>query len=220
VNGVRASAERGEGLDALRSILTRKPAAPPGERCDYCAAPVGDGHGHLVDLTARRILCACRPCYLVFEPQGAAQGRYKPIPQRYAEIEDFVLDAAQWDALAIPIGLVFLFRNSLEGKMGAFYPGPAGATESQLPLDGWTAIVAAYPILETVADDVEAVLIDRRNPGARCFIVPIDAAYELVGTMRSTWRGFDGGAETRARIDAFFETIVDRSQGRVTARRS
>ena len=29
--------------------------------------------------------------------------------------------------------------------------------------------------------------------GAECFIVPIDACYELVGHLRRLWRGFDGG---------------------------
>jgi len=45
-------------------------------------------------------------------------------------------------------------------------------------------------------------------------IVPIDAAYELVGVMRANWRGFDGGAEVRERIEAFFAKIEERCEGR------
>ena len=37
---------------------------PPGERCDYCSAPMGPEHGHLIDIQGRRIMCSCRPCYL------------------------------------------------------------------------------------------------------------------------------------------------------------
>ncbi len=31
-----------------------------------------------------------------------------------------------------------------------------------------------------------------------CYIVPIDACYELVGHLRLLWRGFDGGSEANA----------------------
>ena len=201
-----AGPQTNESFAALQNLL-RKPKVQPGERCDYCASGIPSQHGHLVDIKARRILCACRPCYLVFEPQGAAQGRYRPIPTRYVEIDAFAMNASAWDALGIPIGLAFFFYNSIEEKMTAFYPGPAGATESLLALDGWSAIGGDHPVLATLEPDVEAVLIDRRAEPARCFIVPIDAAYELVGLIRTTWRGFDGGEETHANIDAFFARI-------------
>ena len=205
-NDSAANGASNESFATLQSLL-RKPKVQPGERCDYCAVDIPQEHRHLVDIKARRILCACRACYLVFEPQGAAQGRYKPIPMRYVEIDTFAIDDSQWDALGIPIGLAFFFHNSLEQKVTAFYPGPAGATESLLALDGWATIAGSNPALDTLEPDVEAVLIDRRNEPARCFIVPIDAAYELVGLIRTTWRGFDGGAETHANIDAFFARI-------------
>jgi Family of unknown function (DUF5947) len=206
---------------ALQELLKRKPAPAPGERCDYCAAPVGPEHSHLIDLQGRRIMCACRPCYIVFEPEGAAQGRYKAVPTRFAEIEGFALDAASWDDLGIPIGLAFFFYNSVDKKMTAFYPGPAGATESLLSLEGWDAIRSQHPQFDTLLADVEAVLIDRRGDRQRCFIVPIDAAYELVGMLRMNWRGFDGGDEARAKIDGFFDRIGEqsRNRGRVTSRR-
>jgi len=132
-------------------------------------------------------------------------------------VPEFALGDAQWETLQIPIGLAFLFFNSLEKKMVAFYPGPAGATESLLALDAWDEIVREYPPFATLEPDVEAILIQRGREGTRCFIVPIDAAYELVGLIRTSWRGFDGGPEARARIEAFFEKTRRRSQGRVTA---
>lgn len=206
-------------MNALERMLQKRP--PPGERCDFCAEPLAPEHSHLIELAARRIVCSCRPCYIVFEPEGAAQGRYRPIPGHYAEVADFALPDELWDSLAIPIGLAFFFYNSLEKKMVAFYPSPAGATESLLPLDKWDEIAAAYPQLAAVAPDVEAILIRRtRGEASSCYVVPIDAAYELVGIIRSTWKGFDGGEEAHRRIDEYFERLAARSRGRVTARTS
>jgi hypothetical protein len=201
---------------ALQDVLRRKPVRAAGERCDYCAVPVGGVHGHVVDLESRRILCACRPCYIVFEPKGAAQGRFRPVPTRYLAVE-LSVDSSEWDALAIPIGLAFLFYNSVEERLTAFYPGAAGATESLLPLEGWQTIAGRNPTLGTLAPDVEAVLIDARSLPPRCFIVPIDSAYELVGRIRTLWRGFDGGADAQEAIERYFAGVIDRSLGRVTA---
>ena len=80
--------------------------------------------------------------------------------------------------------------------MAAFYPSPAGATESVLPLDTWDEVVAANPELATLQPDVEAFLVRgraRTAAGAECYLVPIDACYELVGQLRRC-----GGASTAA----------------------
>ena len=106
----------------------------------------------------------------------------------------------------------------------AFYPGPAGATESDLPLDAWAAITAANPALRVLAPDVEALLIRAPAPGRagpagfECHLVPVDACYELVGLLRRTWRGFDGGQEARAALAGFFATVAARSRPAGSAR--
>jgi len=205
-----------DNVALLAQMLQKKP--PAGERCDFCATPLSPEHGHLIELAARRILCSCRPCYIVFEPEGAAQGKYRAVPTRYSEIDRFAVDDATWDALQVPIGLAFFFFNSLERKTVAFYPSPAGATESLLPLDTWNAIASLYPLLASLKPDVEAVLVQRNREVSRAFIVPIDAAYELVGLIRTSWKGFDGGQEAHAKIAAYFEKVRERSQGKVTAR--
>jgi len=204
-------------MTSLQQILRKRPVAA--ERCDYCATPLEPEHSHLIELAARRILCACRPCAIVFEPAGAAQGKYRAIPTRYRELPNFALDDQQWEALQIPIGLVFFFFNSLEQKVVGLYPSPAGATESLLPLETWDHVGAAYPEIASLQPDVEALLVQRMGTVSRAFIVPIDAAYELVGLIRTTWKGFDGGEEAQAKIVAYFDKIGARSRGEVTARR-
>jgi uncharacterized protein DUF5947 len=205
-----------DNVALLQQMLQKRP--PAGERCDFCATPLSSEHSHLIELAERRIMCSCRPCYIVFEPEGAAQGKYRAIPDRYREIGEFGITDAQWDALQIPIGLAFFFYNSLEKRMVAFYPSPAGATESLLPLDTWDEIVAQYPSLGPLEPDVEAVLIQRTRERSRGFVIPIDAAYELVGLIRTSWKGFDGGEEAHRKIAGYFDNLHQRSQGKVTAR--
>jgi hypothetical protein len=205
-----------DNVAMLQQMMQKKP--PAGERCDYCSTPLSAQHSHLIELAERRILCACRPCYIVFEPEGAAQGKYRAIPDRFREIVAFSIEDMQWDALQVPIGLAFFFYNSLEKRMVAFYPSPAGATESLLPLDTWSEITAAHPDLASIKPDVEAILIQRNKDVSRSFIVPIDSAYELVGLIRTSWKGFDGGEEAHKKIAEYFEKVGERSRGKVTAR--
>jgi Family of unknown function (DUF5947) len=205
-----------DNVGMLQEMLKKR--LPPGERCDFCSTPVTPEHSHLIELAARRILCACRPCYIVFEPEGAAQGKYRAVPTRYREITAFAIDDALWDSLQVPIGLVFFFYNSLEKKMAAFYPSPVGATESLLPLDTWDEITARFPELASIKPDVEAILMQRTRESSRSFIVPIDSAYELVGLIRTSWKGFDGGEEAGKKIAEYFDKVRLRSQGKVTAR--
>ena len=103
-------------------------------------------------------MCTCRGCYLLFTAEDA-ELRYRAVPDRYLSFPDFTVDARQYDELEIPVGLVFLFRNSVLGRVVAFYPDPAGATESELPLAAWSRIVAANPQLDLLRPDVEALLI-------------------------------------------------------------
>jgi len=201
-------------LFVLRRIAARPPPPPPGETCEMCAEAIAEQHQHVVDVTSRSLMCTCRACYLLFTAEGA-QLRYRSVPDRYLAFPEFQLGPGQWDQLEIPVGLAFFFHNSAMGKTIAFYPGPAGATESELPLDAWSMVTQANPQLGSLSPDVEALLV--RTPGrgtgeVSCHLVPIDACYELVGQLRTVWRGFDGGSEARARIDEFFAMVAKRSK--------
>jgi Family of unknown function (DUF5947) len=198
----------------LRRIAARPPPAPAGEVCEMCDVAIAEDHQHVVDMTNRSLMCTCRACYLLFTAEGARL-RYRAVPDRYLSFPDFRLGPGQWDQLEIPVGLAFFFHNSSLGRTIAFYPGPAGATESELPLDAWRSVVADNPQLCLMAPDVEALLV--RTPGRgsgdiSCYLVPIDTCYELVGQLRAVWRGFDGGQEARERIDAFFARVASRSK--------
>lgn len=189
-----------------------QPKPRPGERCELCAELIPDEHGHVVDLESRALMCACRPCYLVFAPTGAGGTRFRAVPDRFVSFPDFALSTAQWDALQIPVGVAFFFLNSSLDHVAAFYPSPAGATESLLSLDSWEEIVNANPDLATLQPDVEAFLVrsaERRSGEAKaeCYLVPIDVCYELVGELRRLWKGFDGGTEAHAALEAFFDRV-------------
>jgi hypothetical protein len=135
--------------------------------------------------------------------------------------------------------MAFFFVNSQLGKTVTFYPSPAGATESLLPLDTWDQVMAANPLLSNLEPDVEALILYRqdghRASGAgggagapadaamsrqakshehryECFLVPIDACYELVGHVRLHWKGFDGGQEAWEAIDSFFSQLRERAR--------
>ena len=202
-------------LDTLRRISAGRPAVAAGERCEMCAAPVADEHQHVVDVRSRSLMCTCRPCYLLFTDQQADL-RYRAVPDRYLSFPGFRLVQSDWDDLQIPVALAFLFKNTAQDRVVAFYPGPAGATESELSMAAWDRVLAANPELDVVLPDVEALLVrgGRDRDGFTCHLVPIDACYELVGRMRSTWRGFDGGQEARAALEDFFATVERRSSPR------
>jgi hypothetical protein len=216
----------GDPLAVLQRIrLTRppEPAADAPEVCELCSELIAPEHNHLVDLHSRALMCACRGCYLLFDPDGAGGGHFKSVPERYVSFQGsgFALTPAQWDRLQIPVSVAFFFLNSDLGRVAAFYPGPAGATESELPLDDWEQVVGNHQVLASMQPDVEAFLVrSRGGPGSRsssddgteCYIVPIDACYELVGHLRLLWRGFDGGSEANQRLDQFFDDVRSKAK--------
>lgn len=161
----------------LARFVGARPRPTPGESCEMCAVAVDDEHRHVVDLERRSLLCVCRGCALLFErsstmdpavgshtdpPAGTTPGstaRYRTVPDRYVEVAPFTLPGPAWAALQIPVGIAFVVANTQLGRTVAFYPGPGGATESELPLDAWSDIVDTNPALAGVEADVEAVLL-------------------------------------------------------------
>jgi hypothetical protein len=205
----------GGAYDVLARIRANRAAPQPaGERCEMCSETIAEEHQHVVNVEGRQLMCVCRGCYLLFTDTSAAL-RYRAIPDRHLAFPDFALNRREWEALQIPVGLAFFFRNTALGRTVAFYPGPAGATESELDLTAWNNIRDTDPRVDMLADDTEALIVrvpEDDTLAPECFLVPIDACYELVGRLRMLWHGFDGGQQAREFIAEFFDLLAARSR--------
>ncbi len=198
-------------FNALRSLVRPR---DPRERCDLCGAGLHLQHQHLFEPAARKLICSCNACAVLFHAHG--ETRYKRVPSRIRALQDFQLTSMQWDDLMIPIGMAFFVGSSVEDKVLAFYPSPAGATESIPSAIVWDEIVKQNPVLEEMEPDVEALLANRiecsRTEGSgEYYVVPIDRCYELVGLIRSQWRGLSGGSDVWKQIGSFFEELRTRA---------
>ena len=189
--------------------------APAEERCELCAEPLAQDHRHLLDLQDRRLLCACRACTILFDRSGAGGRHYRLVPDRVRLVHEFELDDVAWQSLEIPVEMAFFFWSSAAERIVAFYPSPLGATESLLELDAWDDLVAANPVLGQLERDVEALLVNRARGAREHWLVPVDRCYELVGLVRTNWRGFAGGDEVWSALDTFFDELRRRAK-RVT----
>lgn len=189
----------------LRRFLEQPPpaSAQTAERCDFCAVPLDREHRHIVDIESRRLICACRACWLLFTNPASAGGRYRSVGDRRERVEE----EFDWNELAMPAGIAFFIRSSKMDRVAGFYPSPGGATESGLSFE------VQQPVFRKLEADVEALLVYKRREQTECWIVPVDACYELVGRIRRCWHGFDGGPETRNAIEGFFETLREPGNG-------
>ncbi len=157
------------------------------------------------------MLCACRPCSLLFDRRGAGAGHLRLVPERRLRLDRFKLTATAWEELRIPVGIAFFFRSSRAGRVMAFYPGPMGATESLLELSSWQELEHENPVLERMQPDVESLLVDRTRGSERQWLVPVDDCYRLVALIRTRWRGLSGGKEVWLEMDRFFEDLDRRA---------
>jgi len=194
----------------LRQFARRKRDV---ERCELCSAEVASEHQHLIEPESRKLLCACEACAILFSGMGT---KYKRVPRRVLALADFQLSDGQWESLMVPISMAFFFRSTPDKRVVAFYPSPAGATESLLPLETWSEIEDANPMLKRMEADVEALLVNRVGytrgvASAEYYVLPIDECYKLVGLIRTNWRGLGGGTEVWQEIGHFFQDLKKRA---------
>jgi hypothetical protein len=199
------------------AVAPESEAAPEYERCELCGAPIDPSHRHLLDLRSRELMCACQACSLLFDRGAAGGDHFKLVPDRVTALPNFEFPDFAWERLRIPVDIAFFFHNSEEGRTMAFYPSPMGPTESQLGLEAWTEIEAANPVLETMAADVEALLVNRARGERRQWMAPIGDCYRLVATIRVRWKGLSGGREVWTEIDDFFGDLDRRARPAVAA---
>jgi len=200
-----------QAFGALRQFTrARRIGSNAEEHCELCSAGLGYDHAHLVELASRQVLCACDACALLFD--GMEGAKYKRIARTAKRLIDFEMTDGQWENLMIPICMAFFFRSSLEGRVVALYPSPAGAVESLLQLESWNEIAESNPILLSMRPDVEALLLNRMGHAhgmtdSEYYIAPIDECYRLVGLIRGNWRGLSGGSEVWGLIGQFFADL-------------
>lgn len=209
-----AARRRADALARMRTLAqtggagrSKRPAAPPQERCDICNATVPDDHRHLLHLVDRRIVCSCEACWALH----SGDAEYRPAGTRTKWLDDFECADEMWGMFQIPIGLAFFMRSSVTGGVVAFYPSPAGATESELDLDAWGALVAQNPVLAELDPDAEALIVNRLAKPPQYVIAPIDTCYGLVGLIKSRWEGISGGSVLEHAVPEFFAALRGRT---------
>jgi hypothetical protein len=195
-------------LASLRRFV--RPRGAGAARCELCSAPLADDHSHLVELSSRRLFCACEPCAILFSNPAAP--KYRRVPRRVEFLPDFRLTDVQWEGLQLPINLAFFLHSTAAGRVVAFYPSPAGATEALPPPDAWQAVAEDNPCLRGLEPDVEALLVNRLGADAEHYRAGVDVCYALVGLVRTHWRGLSGGTAVWAEIGRFFAGLKERSR--------
>ena len=183
-------------------------SAATAEKCDLCRSPLAEGHQHLLDAANRRLECACDACAILFSGENQ---KYRRVPRRIRFLPDFRITDAQWNGLSIPIGIVFLFRNSVSDRVMALYPSPAGPVESQLTFDVWEDIARNNPELLALEPDVEGLLVYRVGTAREHYIVPVDECFKLIGMIRLHWKGFSGGMAVWREIGKCLEMLKQRT---------
>ena len=177
------------------------------ERCELCTQVVPGEHRHLLDLSKRKLVCACRACSTLFADGSIGGRNYQLIPDDVVQLSEFVLDDVFWSALAIPVDLAFFFMDTAASRTVVLYPGPMGAAESQLESHAWEGLVDVNPVLLDLKPDVQALLVNRTRGAREQWIVPVDTCYSLVGLIRLNWKGLGGGEEVWGELDHFFASV-------------
>jgi hypothetical protein len=219
LEAMTAARRRAELVARMRTLAQPGPAAVGSataagggargaeERCDICNAPMPEDHRHLLHLEERRIVCSCEPCWAMH----SGDPEYRPAGMRTLWLEGFDCDEEIWGSFQIPIGLAFFMRSGMTGGIVAFYPSPAGATESELDLARWDALVERNPVLADLDPDAEALVVNRLAEPPQFVIAPIDDCYRLVGLVKASWEGISGGSALEQAVPGFFAALRSRA---------
>jgi hypothetical protein len=121
-------------------------------------------------------------------------GRLRAVGDEWREVDPI-------DLPDVPVGVAFVVVDAHRARPVAYYPGPAGATESELDVT-----VDALPAL---TPGTEALVVR----DGEAFVVPVSAAYALAGELRSTWEGLTGGDAPTRVLDAFVDQARARARG-------
>ena len=62
-------------------------------------------------------------------------------------------------------------------------------------------------MLDGLATDSEALIVNRLADPPQHVIAPLDDCYRLVGMIKSRWSGISGGPELAATVEEFFDGL-------------
>ena len=187
---------------ALRGFLRKQQA----ERCELCGLKLTGDHAHLFEHAEGGLLCACEACAILFYHRPG-EGKYSRVPRTARRLTNFRITDAEWSALMLPIDMAFFQDCTRVGRIMAYYPSPAGCTESLLDLSAWQDIMRNNAGLAELVPDVETLLVNRTRDRRDYYIAPIDQCYRLAGLIRLHWQGLSGGEIVWAKIGEFFESL-------------
>jgi hypothetical protein len=207
-----AVAQPDPGLVPATSLVRKRTAAKPAAEdphaqpvaCDLCGAPAAEEHPHLFDVEARALKCVCQACGLVMQTSE----RLRRVPERVTRVRTLASDDAAWARLGLPVGLAFFVRRRGGDEVEVHYPGMVGTVTSSVPLEVWREVASGHRAIADLAEEVEALVVNRIEGAREHWIVGIDRAYALAGRVRAKWRGFTGGDEVRAELSSYFMALA------------
>jgi hypothetical protein len=201
-------------LGKLRALVTGTPV----EECELCADTIGAEHAHLLELLARRVLCACESCAAVsVQEEDRQSARYLRVERRAARLQELVIDDDEWAALRVPVGLAFFTTRRPSSEVVATFPGRAGIIEAFVPLKAWSELERRFPVLRRMLPEVEALLVRRSARHHDYFLVSIDHCFELCGLLRGCEA--PNSSTELAPVQRFFERLDERAGHRSHSRR-
>jgi len=183
------------GTHALKRFTLREALAGAAtiELCELCAAPLRENHDHLLDARARKAVCSCPACALLFPDVADAAARYVRLQSHFTTLGEAELSEVDLELLGVPVQLVVLCPSALHDALFMLYPSAAGAVEGRAPFGAWRALVTRHIALETVQVDHDALVVDLRTGERAVLHVSLDVAYELLGSLQAPerMRAFD-----------------------------
>jgi hypothetical protein len=190
-----------KALGSVRSFARTEKA----ERCELCSTELRSVHQHLIDPETRELICSCDGCSVLFDDSGIT--RYRRIPREVIALRGLELPDQAWERLRVPISLAFIYWSSHASKRVALYPSPVGVTEAVIEPEDWEPIARAHPALSGLRPDIEGLLINRLQGRRDYLLAPIDRCFELVGIVRTYWKGINGGDRIWQEVDRYWSRL-------------
>ena len=201
---------------SLRRFAAPREAAATDERCDLCKTPLAGEHPHLVDSRSRRLFCACASVRAAVRPPRrlgrAASSAFRPSAAACATCASAPISGSGSRSRCGSRSSSRTARSNGRWRSIPARPAPPsrccrsrrGARSSpRTPCSARSSPTSRRCCCATAT---------ARPP--ECYLVPIDVCYALTGTVRRSWKGFEGGVEAWREIERFFADLAASSARR------